>query len=136
VTPEDAGLWFNLGTAQAHHGQFGEAAYALERAAQLAPSDEAVLTQRELVHQAVVEDGTRDPGNRRLVLPDEITSSGGILALLERDTLRALTLTSLSLACLLLLILRRPRREQPRSSVQGARRSISSRGERRWGGQA
>lgn len=118
--PMDAGLWFNLGTAQAHHGRLGEAAYALERAVQLAPHDEAVLTQRERVHQAVVEDGTRDPGGRRLVLPDEVSNSGGLLALLEQDTLRALTLATLSLACLLFVSLRRSREEKLSSAKRGA----------------
>ena len=105
--PYDAGLWYNLGTVLAHRGLFGQAAYALERAALIEPSSDLIHDQRTRVHQAVIEEGTRRPGKRRLILPDEISSSGGLLSLFTLSGLRALCLSMLSICCLLIVSLRR-----------------------------
>ena len=105
--PQDASLWYNLGTAHAHGGRWGEAAYALERGLTLAPRSTLILEQRAKVHQAVIEEGVRTPGGRRLILPDEVSSGGGVLVFFTLDALRALTLSVFSGACLLLVLLRR-----------------------------
>ena len=109
--PASAQLWYNLGTAHAFGGQFGQASYALHRAELLAPNHDLIAEQIELVNQAISEDGVRRPGQRRLVLPDEITSSGGILALFTADGSEALSLVCFSLACLVLLLIRRQKDE-------------------------
>jgi hypothetical protein len=110
--PQDEMLWYNLGTAEAHRGQYGQAAYALQRALLLSPDDADIKDQLSRVNQAAVEDGTRNPGSRRLVLPDELLSGGGLLGLISTNLWRSITLTSTSIACLCILILQRVRREQ------------------------
>ena len=105
--PHNPKLWYNLGTSQAHEGQFGQAAYSLHKAEQLAPHAVMIKEQIGNVNQAIIEDGIRHPGNRRLVLPDEITSGGGILAFITTSSMKALCLSSFSMACFLLLIVRR-----------------------------
>ena len=109
---QNESLWYNLGTAEAHRGRYGQAAYALQRALLLSPDDAHIKDQLSRVNQAAVEDGTRNPGSRRLVLPDELLSAGGLLGLISTNLWRSLTLTSCSIACLCLLILQRVRRKQ------------------------
>jgi tetratricopeptide (TPR) repeat protein len=110
--PNDPKTWYNLGTIYAYHGQFGQASYALHRAQHLAPHLAIISTQIDRVNQAIIEDGVRRPGNRRLVLPDEITSGGGILALFTTSMSKAVCLSTLSLACVALISVRRRLREE------------------------
>jgi tetratricopeptide (TPR) repeat protein len=116
LNPQDAGLWYNLGTTHAHGGRWGDAAYALERGLLIAPQSALILKQRAKIHQAVVEEGVRKPGGRRLILPDEVSSGGGVLVFFTVDALRALTLGVFSIACLLLVMLRR--RAEKRAMVE------------------
>jgi len=81
--PEEPNHWYNLGTTQAHQGRFGEASYSLQRGLSLAPHDQDAREQLSRVLQAVREDGKRNPGPRRLILPDEVTSGGGLLAFVD-----------------------------------------------------
>ena len=112
TSPNDPQLWYNLGTTYAYKGQFGQASYALHRANQLAPQQQLIASQIHLVNQAIIEDGIRRPGNRRLVLPDEITNKGGILALFTTNMSKGICLSALSLACFALLSIRRRQCQQ------------------------
>jgi len=109
--PEDATHWYNLGTALAHSGRFGEASYALQMGLLKAPHDEEARAQLERVTQAVIEDGVRRPGPRRLVLPDEVTSGGGLLAFVSAQGAESALLAGLSLLGLCLWLLQVTRRE-------------------------
>ena len=112
ASPNDPQIWYNLGTTYAHQGQFGQASYALHRANQLAPHQKMISSQITLVNQAIIEDGMRHPGNRRLVLPDEITGEGGILALFTTSMSKGFCLCTLTLACFALLNVRRRQSQQ------------------------
>jgi tetratricopeptide (TPR) repeat protein len=106
--PDDPTPWYNLGTAEAHAGRYGEAAHALRAALLRAPHDHDARAQLSLVEQVAAEDGVRRPGPRRLVLPEEGAGSGaGLLGLLPEGVARAWTLLSLSLLSLALLGARR-----------------------------
>lgn len=112
TSPRDPQMWYNLGTTYAHHGQFGQASYALQRAHQLAPYHKMISSQINLVNKAIIEDGMRHPGNRRLVLPDEIIGEGGILALFTTNISKGVCISALTLACFALLSVRRRRPQQ------------------------
>ncbi len=112
-SPQRPQLWYNLGTALAHEGHFGEAAYALQRALLLAPDQIMIQQQIDQVNQAIIEDGVRRPGKRRLVLPDELTSSGGLVALITLNLTRMICLSALSFACLIFMGIRRTQRLTP-----------------------
>ena len=124
--PEAAHLWYNLGTAYAYGGEFGQASYALHRAELIAPKHSLIAEQIELVNQAISEDGVRRPGQRRLVLPDEITSSGGVLALFTTAMTEALSLLCFSLACLVFLVIRR-QKDEAQSDAKSIKRLASLR---------
>lgn len=109
--PQDPTLWYNLGTTQAHLGRFGQASYSLQMALHHAPHDTEARVQLERVIQAVNEDGVRRPGPRRLVLPDEITSSGGLLAFFSTQSAESLWWLTLSLLGLCLWLLQKAKRE-------------------------
>lgn len=111
--PSDPNLWYNLGTAQAHLGRFGEASYALHMGLSQAPHDDEARAQLERVNQASIEDGVRRPGPRRLVLPDEVTSSGGLLAFVSAQGAESALLLALSLLGLCLWLLQRSQAEDP-----------------------
>ena len=121
-----AHLWYNLGTAYAYRGQFGQASYALHRAEVLAPNHSLIAEQIELVNQAISEDGVRRPGQRRLVLPDEITSGGGLLALFTSAMTEALSLVCFSLACLVFLLVR-TRKDEELTDAKSIKRLASLR---------
>lgn len=127
ANPQQPMIWYNLGTALAHEGSFGESAYALQRAHSLSPDHETINAQLESVNQAIIEDGVRHPGKRRLVLPDELTSSGGVFALVTLHLTRATALLSFSLACLVLLGLRRQQRSQEPLNARQLKRAASAR---------
>ena len=78
---EDPTLWYNLGTVEAYAGRFGHAAHALQMAQLRAPNNHQIRDQLNRVNQASIEDGVRNPGSRRLILPDELSSSGGVISL-------------------------------------------------------
>jgi tetratricopeptide (TPR) repeat protein len=108
--PQEALHWYNLGTAQANLGRYGEASYALRVAQRLAPSAPELKEQLARLTQAVNEEGVRRPGPRRLILPDETTSEGGLLAFLSAEVSEALMWVSLALLGLCLTLLGRTRR--------------------------
>ena len=78
---DDPTLWYNLGTVEAYAGRFGHAAHALQMAQLRAPNNQQIRDQLNRVNQASIEDGVRNPGSRRLILPDELSSSGGLISL-------------------------------------------------------
>ena len=80
---DDPTLWYNLGTVEAYAGRFGYAAHALQMAQLRAPDNPQIRDQLNRVNQASIEDGVRNPGPRRLILPDELSSSGGLISLLS-----------------------------------------------------
>ena len=116
--PTHQTAWYNLGTVEAHLSDFGRGAYALQQALILAPHDQDAQEQLKRINQVAIEDGMRRPGAKRLVLPDEISSQGGLLALISLKGTQIFSWLCGSLACVLLFLIRRSQRRFQRGEVQ------------------
>lgn len=77
--PNNADIWFNLGTAEASRGRYGHAIHAFEQALILRPADEDAQHNLKQTRSQVLPVGLAQAGNARVVVPGEDDLGTGLL---------------------------------------------------------
>jgi len=85
--PDNADLWFNLGTAEAHAQRPGPALHALEQALRLDPEHTDAAHNLAQVRTQVIRDNLTGASSSRLILPGEDDLGTGLLTAVLPRTL-------------------------------------------------
>ena len=114
--PENADLWYNLGTAEAQAKRYGSAMHAFEQALILRPGDADTLFNLEQTRGQIIESGLAGSGDARVVPPGEDDVGTGLLTAMSADTTAIIFLATWACLFVLIAVWRRTQRAGARTA--------------------
>lgn len=114
--PENADLWYNLGTAEAQARRYGHAMHAFEQALILRPGDADTVFNLEQTRSQIIESGLAGSGDARVVPPGEDDVGTGLLTAMSAQATAVIFLVTWAALFLLLVVWRRTSRAGVRTA--------------------
>ena len=84
--PQNADLWYNLGTAEAQAKRYGHAMHAFEQSLVLRPGDADAQYNLEQTRSQIIESGLAGSGDARVVPPGDDDVGTGLLTAMTAQT--------------------------------------------------
>lgn len=108
--PQNADLWYNLGTAEAQAKRYGHAMHAFEQALILRPADADALYNLEQTRSQIIESGLAGSGDARVVPPGDDDVGTGLLTAMSAHTTAIIFLFTWAALFALIVLWRRTHR--------------------------